>query len=299
MSRRLSAINDRLLDLAKNIEASINFEEDVGEVEIKRIHSDLTSIVTELSNFIEEGKSGRAYLFGARVVIVGRPNAGKSTLFNALLGRERAIVTEIPGTTRDVVSEEIVIGGLPVRLMDTAGLRETEDVVERIGVEFAIKTVEESDLALLVVDATQENFDDEVKFLSNTDIPILIVLNKIDLLDKQDVRIPVEFRKHRVIKLSALKKQGVDELISAISDMLHTIFNPESGFALSDFELNVALGAMIELVQAKDRLEEGYPIDIVSHHILRATTEISELLGIGRVEEEILDRIFSDFCIGK
>ena len=299
VSRRLEAINDRLLELAKDIEASINFEEDVGDVEVESIKNRLREIIDELMRFIEEGKSGRAYLFGAKVAIVGRPNVGKSTLFNAILGRRRAIVTEVPGTTRDVVSEEIIIGGIPVKLMDTAGLRETEDVVERIGVEFALRTVEESDLALLVVDATQREFDDEVEFLSSIEVPVIIVVNKLDLTGGQLPELPAEFLSHRVVAISAETGEGLDRLLDSVSDMLHEIFNPESGFALSDHELNRALGAMLELDQGLKRLEEGFPIDIASHHILRATSSLSELLGMGPVEEEILDRIFSDFCIGK
>ncbi len=299
VSSRLTAINDRLLELAKEIEASINFEEDFGDVELQHIHDEIAAISSELEKFIDEGKSGRAYLFGARVVIVGRPNAGKSTLFNAILGRERAIVTEIPGTTRDVVSEEILIGGMPVKLMDTAGLRETEDIVERIGVEFAIRTVEESDLAILVVDATLGNYEDELEFISDIDLPIIIALNKMDLVNEGELRLPDEFQKHRVVRISAASGAGVDELLNQITEVLHLIFNPESGFALSDFELNVALSALLELDQARRRLEEGYPVDIASHHILRATADLSKLLGLGAIEDEILDRIFSDFCIGK
>ncbi len=298
VSQRIEKITDQLLELAKDIEASINFEEDVGDVELEAIHTKLQQLIKNLTDFIEEGKSGRAYLFGAKVAIVGRPNVGKSTLFNAILGRERAIVTDIPGTTRDVVSEEVVIGGIPVKLMDTAGLRETQDVVEKIGVEFALRTVEESDMAILVIDATQQDFDDELQFLSSIDIPLLVAVNKIDMVNDHP-SLPDELRKYETAFVSAAYRRGIDELLSRIAGMLHILFSPESGFALSDVELNISLSAMVELDQALMRLEKGYPVDIVSHHVLRAAHLLGELLGMGPVENEILDRIFSDFCIGK
>ena len=299
VSKKLERIEDRLLEILKNIEASINFAEDVDEIEIHQIKRELEEVLEEMDRFIEDGKAGRAYLFGAKVAIIGRPNVGKSTLFNALLGKERAIVTEIPGTTRDVISEEIILDGLPVKLLDTAGLRETSDVVEKIGVEFAKKTAEEADLAILVVDATQPDFDDEEQFLKDFDQPMIIVVNKIDLTDNRLPEIPDFMKKFVVIGVSAKDGTGVAELRQLLADELHTIFNPETGIILSDIELSKALMLRIEIAEGLDRLNQGLPIDIVSDHLMRATAKLREMLGHGELSDEILNRIFADFCIGK
>ena len=234
--------------------------------------------------------------------LFGRPNAGKSSLLNAILNSERAIVTEIEGTTRDTIEEFIQIEGIPVKLVDTAGIRDTNDIIEKIGIDKSIKTVEEADLVIAIIDASKkiEKEDEQILELLNGKKGI-ILLNKID---KQVVIKNDEIKKFakdkKIISISALNKTGIDTIYKEISEMYNlneigiddslTITNERHKKAIMDIKENIE--------KAKEAIREKLPIDIITINITGILENIGKITGEG-VSEDIITEIFKKFCLGK
>ncbi|WP_031514334.1 tRNA uridine-5-carboxymethylaminomethyl(34) synthesis GTPase MnmE [Desulfofalx alkaliphila] len=300
LSKKINELQDHLLGMLAQIEANIDFpEDDIEEASIMEIHNKSREIIKEISRLIEGAESGRIYREGVQTLIVGRPNVGKSSLLNALLKEDRAIVTDIPGTTRDIIEEIVNIGGIPLKIIDTAGLRETEDIVEKIGVDRTKELINKVDLVLFVLDAadgyTQE---DEKIFKEIQKKKIIVIVNKIDIKDNKIKEIESKFNK--VIELSALLGEGLDILENKITDLvLGGKVNIKDEVLVTNMRHKQALEKAKHYTQEViDAINKGVPPDLISIDVKNAWEALGEITGTS-VGEDLIDRIFKDFCIGK
>ncbi len=288
VSEKIHGFADRLFRLIAELEARIDFEEDVPPLEDTWVQTQLEERLQEVDTLYQEGKRGGYFLRGLKLAIVGPPNAGKSTLFNRLLGEERAIVTEVPGTTRDVVSEERLFAGVPVKFLDTAGLRETRDPVEALGVQRTRSILQEADLVILVQDLTRP--DAGVLPLPK-DRPVIRVWNKVDRVSTTRPPSPG-------IVLSALTGQGMDRLVAALEQEIRALVG-SGEVSLAERELHLLGSARADLVDALQAHGQRLGLEIVVFHLRQAYQRLQEIVGYHDLPEAILDHIFKNFCIGK
>ncbi len=309
LSRRLDALGDRMTDALAEVEARVDFAEDVGGVEVPPHVVDLIeSVRGELNAMLASAAWGRAIRDGVRVPLVGRPNVGKSSLFNALIGEERAIVTELPGTTRDRVTESIELCGARVTLSDTAGLRESADRVESIGVARAWDTLEESRALLWVIDGTAPiDADDHEIARAFAGKRVLVALNKSDLgcvLAPRDLEpLLVDARWSAAVSVSAVRGDGLAELRAALAQLIEAAPADGAGaqrsIALANPRHADALRRGAEgLARATAAAAAGSPGEIVALELRESLAAIGEVTGRA-VDADVLDRIFGRFCIGK
>lgn len=291
------------LDILAEVEARIDFEEELSPLDDKRIISQIESVATEITHLLATAHRGELLRTGLKVAIVGRPNVGKSSLLNAWSRSDRAIVTELPGTTRDVVESQLVVGGIPVQVLDTAGIRETEDRVEKIGVERSRRAATAADLVLLTIDASQgwTGADEEI-YAQVNHRPLILVINKIDLVDEIQIKTLQSEIKHPKSQIftAAAQNQGIDNLETAI---LQTITGGKVGAADMDLAINqrqqaALLKAKTSLQQVQTTITQGLPLDFWTIDLRGAVHSLNEITG-EEVTESILDRIFNKFCIGK
>jgi tRNA modification GTPase len=319
LSSRVSAINARILGAIAAIEAAIDFPDDVDEPEPDWMKSEVCDARGSLEALLRSFGKGRIYREGLRVVIAGRVNVGKSSLLNALLRHARAIVTPIPGTTRDVIEESLEIQGIPIVAIDTAGLRATDDPVEQVGVELSRQSIESADLILLVVDAREGLHPEDKVLLSELQgRRVIVVANKIDLAacpdSVQAACEPISAGKasttpspltgegwgegERSVHVSAATGQGIDELENAIAEIAGANAPAESGL-VSNARHEAALRSAAEsLGHVLASLESAQPIDLLSGDLIAARNSLGLITG-ETATEDLLDRIFSEFCIGK
>ncbi len=305
LSRQMHAIRDRVLTTLVGVEAHLDFSEDIGEMDTASLARELREILAQCQQLLATARYGRLTREGAMVVIAGRPNVGKSSLLNALLGEERAIVTDIPGTTRDVIKESMQVQGIPVQLWDTAGLRETSDVVERFGVERTQRSLQSADLILLVLSAPEGITDEDLSLLST--LPqqrTVLVWNKCDLLPEQEVtalcqRATQEIA-YPVVAVSALTGWNLQELVEQIGDsLLGSDWATPEGAVVTNERHQIALQQAIDsLQQALASAEAGLPAEFISVDLRGALDALGLITG-ETVTEDIVERIFADFCIGK
>lgn len=297
LSRRVRPIRDGLVALVAEIEAGIDFAEDdiappPAAALIRRIDPLMESVHSIAGTFRE----GRVLSEGLRLAIVGRPNAGKSSVFNALSGEDRAIVTPVAGTTRDVLSETVEFDGIPVRLMDTAGIRESDDAVEAIGIERARATLAAADLVVVVMDLSRSRDGSDAALLESVEgRPYVIVLNKCDLAAAWE---PDVFRNACVV--SATRGTGIDGLRSRIVETFGVSASSEvDGLVVTNRRQHGALVEVEEsLRRARTALGEDTPHEMVALDLYSALTAMGEITG-EVTTDDILDRVFSTFCIGK
>ncbi len=303
-SRRVHGLTERLISLRIYVEAAIDFpEEEIDFLADGHVLNLLDGVRTDLSGVLREAGQGALLRDGMTVVIAGRPNAGKSSLLNALAGREAAIVTEIAGTTRDVLREHIHIDGMPLHVVDTAGLRDTEDQVERIGVERALKAIGEADRILLVVDATAPEADDPFglwpEFLDRRPDPakVTLIRNKADL-SGESVGLELCNDQHVTISLSAKSAEGLDLLREHLKACMGYEQTSESSFSARRRHIEA-------LRQASTHLEHGYAQltlagagELLAEDLRMAQQALGEITGAFS-SDDLLGRIFSSFCIGK
>jgi tRNA modification GTPase len=302
LSRQLRGIAEQVADAAAEVEARVDFAEDVGGVEVpSRLRETITALAQELAGWLEGAAYARAVREGAKVPIVGRPNVGKSSLFNALLGEPRAIVAPLPGTTRDRVSESLELHGIRVALSDTAGWRETEDPIEAMGVALTDAAIGAGALVLWVVDGSEALRDGDRAIAARLlGARTLVVMNKSDLpavtrVEELERLLPGA----RVVRASAARDEGIGEVTEALADLLGVA----SGVAR---ESAVGNPRHVEaLTRAREALERasfegarGAPGEIVALELRESLAAIGEVLGTA-VGEDLLERIFSRFCIGK
>lgn len=303
LSDELVEIRRVLLEVLAFIEAGIDFpEDDIEELSRDQIRERTKEVAQRLKHLVESAETGRIYRDGLSTVIVGKPNVGKSSLLNALLREKRAIVTDIPGTTRDVIEEVLNLQGIPVRLVDTAGIRETEDVVEKLGVERTKEWFGLADLVLLVLDAGTgiEAEDFEIARLVQGQ-RCLVVINKIDVGDKLDKDdLPPEFRQFSSVEVSVKEKVGIQLLEEKIAAMvLEGKVSPGDRVVVSNLRHKQALEkAAGQLAGVLQSLEIGMPTDCMAIDLKGALESLGEITGES-IGEDIINEIFAQFCLGK
>lgn len=301
LSKRISNIRKKLIDMMVDIDANIDYPEyDLEDVSYNKATRELTDIYNDLNKLEKSFDNGKIIKNGIKVAIIGKPNAGKSSLLNAMLKEERAIVTEYEGTTRDTIEEFLEIDGIPIRIIDTAGIRNAKDEVEKIGIKKAKEVAETADLIIAIFDITKELDEEDKKILDIIgNKKSIIVLNKIDLVDK--VNIPEEISKYEnIIEMSALNKQGIEEIYNKIAELFK--FNDieeDNSFIITNIrhkELIKKANKNIE--DAINTLKNNLPIDIISINIKDALEYLGNITG-ENVSESIINEIFKKFCLGK
>lgn len=297
------------LDILAEVEARIDFEEDLPPLNEAEIQSRLAQVLTDVTQILATADRGELLRTGVKVAIVGRPNVGKSSLLNAWSRSDRAIVTELPGTTRDVVESHLVVSGIPIQVLDTAGIRQTEDRVERLGVERSRAAAQSADLILFTIDAeagwTDE--DDEIYqqvndsgLTESANRPLILVINKVDLIkDSTIVALPPHLH-HPVVKAAAALNQGIDALEAAILQVIRTghLHAANLDVAINQRQAAALTRTKAALEQVQATIANQLPLDFWTIDLRSAIQALGEILGED-VTESVLDRIFSRFCIGK
>ncbi len=293
----------KCLDIVAEIEARIDFEEDLPPLDGEAIVSDVKNVLAEIAKLLTTADKGELLRTGLKVAIVGRPNVGKSSLLNAWSRSDRAIVTDLPGTTRDVVESQLVVGGIPVQVLDTAGIRDTEDRVEKIGVERSRNAAQAADLVLFTIDATTGwTKEDEIIYEQVKHRPLILVINKIDLVEeeKRNYITSEILNIESKIFTAAAKNQGIEALETAILEQVE-IGNVEAAdidIAINQRQAAALIQAKTSLEQVQITIEQELPFDFWTIDLRGAINALGEITG-EEVTESVLDRIFSKFCIGK
>ncbi len=261
---------------------------------------DLDIIKKEIKEFIETAEEGKILREGLSTVIVGKPNVGKSSLLNALTKENRAIVTDIPGTTRDVIEEYINISGIPIKIIDTAGIRETDDVVEKIGVERSRAKINDADLIILILDSSNELTEEDKEIINHiSNKKYMILLNKSDLNSKITQKDLENINCTNIYSISAKTGEGIDEVRTAIKDMFFKGEISTNNVIITNTRHKEALLRAYECIEsAINTLNYTFAIDLASIDIRNAWTFLGEITG-DSLEENIIDKIFKDFCLGK
>jgi tRNA modification GTPase len=301
-SQLINRLEDRLIGINALVEASLDFPDDVGDPDYGEIKNQLEDISREIKRVINSTRRAEVYRIGIRLAIVGKPNVGKSSLLNELLHKERAIVTSVPGTTRDIIEDLVTIRGIPVRIMDTAGIRTTEDMVEQIGISKAREAIEEADLVLFMLDAGTGWTEEDALVLSGLDRERTIVLiNKIDLPARQLFvgGLPEPLLGLPALFISLKEGQGLEEVEEKIEEKVLT-----GTVSYDDLEIMMNTRQKQALYRAGQHLEDAsrligeVPLDCLGVDIWGAAEALGEITG-KNLKEDIIERIFQDFCIGK
>lgn len=298
VSSMISKLRDELAGIIANIEVNIDYPEyeDIEEMTIEKINSNLSELESKIDKILKESKNGEILTNGIKTAIVGKPNVGKSSLLNRLIGEEKAIVTDIQGTTRDSVEATLRIDNLILNLIDTAGIRKTDDVVESIGVDKSLKLIDEADLILFVVNYNEKLSHDDLVILDKLkDKNYITIVNKTDLDKKID-----DDKLSNVVYVSALNDENIDE----IGNKIKKLFNLEK-IEMADLTYltsarsGAILRKVLESVKAvRKGIEENYPIDMVEIDLKNIWNLLGEIIGES-YDEELLDQLFSRFCVGK
>ncbi|MFN6536846.1 MAG: tRNA uridine-5-carboxymethylaminomethyl(34) synthesis GTPase MnmE [Nostoc sp. EkiNYC01] len=303
LAQPIRQLRANCLDILAEIEARIDFEEDLPPLDDKVIISEIEKIAAEISQLLATKDKGELLRTGLKVAIVGRPNVGKSSLLNAWSRSDRAIVTDLPGTTRDVVESQLVVGGIPVQVLDTAGIRETTDQVEKIGVERSRRAANAADLVLLTIDAAAGwTQGDEEIYQQVQHRPLILVINKIDLVEetqRKTLQSKIQNPKSKILTAAA-QNQGIDALETAILEIIQTgkVQAADMDLAINQRQAAALTQAKISLEQVQATIEQQLPLDFWTIDLRGAIQALGEITG-EEVTESVLDRIFSKFCIGK
>ena len=303
-SHQLQPIKDELLDVIVVLESALEFvEDDLPETQAESIRRRMVKVSTDVGKIASTFQAGKLIRDGLRVALVGRPNVGKSSLFNALLGSDRAIVTEVAGTTRDQIHERLTIGDIPVSLIDTAGLRETGDTVESIGVERSKQTMADADLVLILVDASEKlTQEDRDIAASVTELNHVVLINKIDKVSPealQDFQSKIKNLKSTIERVSAKTGDGLENLKKAIVAPFAPVDVSSNGFLVTDARHHDLLTrAHTEIEQSIESLDQKQSEEIVLVGLHNAMRYLGEITG-ETTTEDMLTRIFATFCIGK
>ena len=294
-------IKEKLMDILMHLEVNIDYPEyDTDEKETEEIVSTVTDILKDLKRFEATFDVGSKIKDGIKVSIIGRPNAGKSSLLNNLLNKERAIVTEIEGTTRDSIEEDLNINGINIKIIDTAGIRETDEKVEKIGIERAITIAEKSDLIIAIFDISKPFNENDRKIMDIiSKKESLILLNKYDLV--KDIELPEEIKNNgkEYIYTSMLEKKGTEDVIEWITKKTESLkINKNNDIIIIHERQKKVITDVIEMIEQILKDLEIIPIDMVSENIRDVINKINELTG-ENVKEEVLNEIFKNFCLGK
>ncbi len=301
VSKEINLIRNKLLEIVAHIEATVDYpEEDLEEVTAEKVIIQLKDVVENVDFILKTAEEGKIIREGLNTVIVGKPNVGKSSLLNSLLEEKRAIVTEIPGTTRDVIEEYINIDGVAVKIIDTAGIRETEDFVEKMGVEKSKEKINEADLVILMLDLSRELDEEDREIIEYIkDKKYIILLNKSDLggkINKDNIK---NINSNCVIETSAKTGEGLNELKECIRELFFKGEVTSKDILITNTRHKEALiRAKKSCIQGLEALKNTSAIDLASIDIRNAWTNLGEITG-DTLEEDIINKIFSQFCLGK
>ena len=303
LSKKINSIKKKIMDVMVNVEVAIDYPEydegDATNEELLEMFRDVQNDLERLENSFDSGKIIKE---GIKTAIIGKPNAGKSSLLNAILKEERAIVTDIEGTTRDTIEEFVNIEGIPLKLVDTAGIRETDNEVEKIGVVKSKKIANDADLIIAIFDSSKELTDEDIEIL---DIikgkKVIIVLNKMDLETKIDENNKLlKDVSNYIVKISALNETGIEEIYKKINEMFNlNEINVDNETVITNLRHKNLISKAIENVKkARETLENGMPTDVIAIFIKDILEALGEITG-EEVTENIINEIFARFCLGK
>ena len=303
LSKEIKEIKQEILDVLVNIEVTIDYPEyDTPDVQKKEIQEMLESVKQRLSKLEESFDNGKIIKEGIKTAIIGKPNAGKSSLLNAILKENRAIVTDIEGTTRDTIEEFITVKGIPLKLVDTAGIRDAKDEVEKIGIQKSIEEAKNADLVIAIFDSSKELSKEDIEILELIkEKPAIILLNKSDLISKIDENdIISKGIKANIIKISAKNKNGIEDLYEKIAEMFSLDeINLDNEVLITNIRHKNIISKAIENVKkANEAINIDMPIDIITIYIKEIMEDLGEITG-EYVTEDIINEIFSKFCLGK
>ena len=303
LAKKIKDLRMNVTEVLAHLEVSIDFaEEDVEEITYQTLEEKALELRNEIKKLYDTAESGKILRDGLKTVIVGKPNVGKSSLLNSILGENRAIVTDIAGTTRDVIEEFVNIKGIPLKIVDTAGIRETEDVVEKIGLEKSIESFSTADLVIMVLDASRKLSEEDMEILESLkNKKTIVLLNKMDLEPQIELEKIEEFvNSEDIIKISALKHQGIEELQDKIEAMVyHGSVKNSSNLMITNSRHKDALFKAYESINdAISAIEQRMPYDFIEVDFKNIWDYLGYING-DTVREDLLDTIFANFCIGK
>lgn len=304
LSHLIRSLRQEILETLAQVEVNIDYPEydDVEEMTSQMLKEKALAVKQQVGHLLRTAKQGKILREGLATAIIGRPNVGKSSLLNYLLKEDKAIVTDIAGTTRDVIEEYVNVRGVPLKLIDTAGIRETEDVVEKIGVERSLKALNEADFILLLLDQSQPLNEEDIQLLQDTEeSKRIIVLNKMDLSNRLDKDALFQYvAPEDVLEISVLDSSGVEELENRIVKLF---FDGDLEEKEGAYVSNVRHIALLEetetaLEEVVIGIEQGMPVDLVQIDMTRAWDLLGEIIGES-VQDELITQLFSQFCLGK
>ena len=303
LSKEIKEIKEEIMNVIINIDVNIDYPEyDVPEIQEKQIKNMLENIENKLNKLEKSFDNGKIIKDGIKTAIIGKPNAGKSSLLNAILKENRAIVTDIEGTTRDTIEEFVTINGIPLKLIDTAGIREAKDEVEKIGIKKSKEEAKEADLIIAIFDSSKPLMPEDLDILE-----LIKNKNSIIVLNKTDLKQQINEKDERflnisqnIIKISALNKTGIEELYNIISEMFNlNQINLDNEVLITNIRhKNIITKAIGNVRMAQEQLKLNMPIDIIAIYINQVLENLGEITG-EVVTEDIITEIFSKFCLGK
>lgn len=304
LSRLIHQLRQQLIETIAHVEVNIDYPEydDVEEMSHEMMEEKSAYVLEEINKLLEVAKQGKILREGIKTAIIGRPNVGKSSLMNALVQEDRAIVTEIPGTTRDIIEEYVNVRGIPLQLVDTAGIRETKDIVEKMGVDRSRKILEEADLVLFMLNNNETlTEEDRTIFKTLENMNYIVLVNKVDLDNRLDIEEVNQLTKgHAVITTSLVHDRGIDQLETALSDLF---FNTEgvdndTAYVSNVRHIHLLKQSKTALEEAREALELAVPLDMVQIDVRRSWEFLGEIVG-DTASDSLIDQLFSQFCLGK
>lgn len=300
LSKLIVDQRDILLGLSAELEVNFDFPEEMDNPEVThdKLHSELTKIEGNLKDLLKHSKEGQIIKNGIEVAIVGKPNVGKSSILNHLLDQNKAIVTDIAGTTRDIVEGSITLNGIKINLIDTAGIRDTEDIVEKIGVDKSKEILSQADLAIYVLNNNEELYEEEIKFLKGLDnVQKIVFINKDDLDSKIN---PEKLGITNVVYGNTINQNGLNALKDKIVEMfnLNEIKSKNYNFLSNARQIALVRTALDSIENAIQGVENEMPLEMIAVDIKKAYDDLGEIIG-ATYKDELLDELFSKFCLGK
>lgn len=298
-STLITNFRDTLKQLLSSIEVNIDYPEyyDIEVVTIEKIKEEVAKMKVELDNLVKESENTTVIRNGIKTVIIGKPNVGKSSILNKLLEQDKAIVTDIAGTTRDIVEGEIYLDGVLLNIIDTAGIRSTDDVVEKIGVEKSLSMIDEADLVIVVLNSNEELSEEDKEILEKTkDKTRIIVLNKNDLT--RNIKLPADLT--NVVETNTNDLSGINSLKAKIKELfnLEQITTKDYTYLTNSRQISLAKKAYRNLLEAEKAIENAAPVDMIEIDLKECFDTLGEIIG-STYSDEIIDNLFENFCVGK
>jgi tRNA modification GTPase len=300
VSELINSLRSEIIQILANIEVNIDYPEyeDIEEITNEILLPKISKVKKEIEKIINESKNGKIIKEGIDTIIIGKPNVGKSSLLNRLIDEEKAIVTEVAGTTRDIVEGQLNIDGLLLNIIDTAGIRKTEDIVEKIGVKKSLDLIEQAELILFVLNNNEELSKEDIEIIDKTkDKNVIFIINKMDLDNKLNIN---SFNSEKRILISALNNHGIHDLKNKIKELfeIEKIKSKDLNFLTNARSIGI-LEQIKELIeQIEKNVENKIPIDIIEIDIKKIWTNLGEIIG-ETYDDELIDQLFKQFCLGK